>query len=99
MVNREKIIENMNIAKAILCNPNMITPEMSIKIGQTISDAISLLKEQEPIKPEMFDAGDGWIDCYCGNCKRELLSFNKSLNIKLPKHCNHCGQAVKWNEI
>ena len=45
---KEKVIENMNIAKAILCNPNMVTREMSIKIGQTISDAISLLKEQEP---------------------------------------------------
>lgn len=47
-MDKEKVIENMNIAKAILCNPNMVTREMSIKIGQTISDAISLLKEQEP---------------------------------------------------
>ena len=46
-MDREKIIENMNIAKAILCNPNMVTPEMCIKIGQTISDALSLLNEQE----------------------------------------------------
>ena len=46
-MDREKIIENMNIAKAVLCNPNMVTPEMCIKIGQTISDALSLLNEQE----------------------------------------------------
>ena len=46
-MNREKIIENMNIAKTVLCNPNMVTPEMCIKIGQIISDALSLLKEQE----------------------------------------------------
>ena len=46
-MDREKIIENMNIAKAVLCNPNMVTPEMCIKIGQTISDTLSLLKEQE----------------------------------------------------
>lgn len=46
-MDREKIIENMNIAKAILCNPNMVTPEMCIKIGKTISDALSLLNEQE----------------------------------------------------
>lgn len=36
----------MNIAKAVLCNPNIVTPEMCIKIGQIISDALSLLKEQ-----------------------------------------------------
>lgn len=47
-MNREKIIENMNVAKAVLCNPNMVTPEMCIKIGQVISVAIDLLKEQEP---------------------------------------------------
>ena len=46
-MDREKIIENMNIAKAVLCNPNMVTPEMCIKIGQTISDALFLLEEQE----------------------------------------------------
>ena len=46
-MDKEKIIENMNIAKAVLCNPNMVTPEMCIKIGQTISDALFLLKEQE----------------------------------------------------
>lgn len=46
MPDRKKIIENMNIAKAVLCSPNMITPEMRIMIGQTITDAISTLKEQ-----------------------------------------------------
>ena len=35
-MDREKIIENMNIAKAVLCNPNMVTPEMCIKIGQML---------------------------------------------------------------
>ena len=47
----EKVMENMNIAKAVLCNPNMVTPEMCIMIGQTISDAISMLKEQEAVEP------------------------------------------------
>ena len=46
MTDIEKVIENMNTAKAVLCNPNMVTPEMCIKIGQTISNALFLLKEQ-----------------------------------------------------
>ena len=43
----EKAIENLNIAKNILCNQQMLTSEMCIRIGQAITDAISLLKEQE----------------------------------------------------
>ena len=73
--------------------------ETEREIAEHIKHAITLLKKHEPIKPEMFDVGDGWIDCYCGNCKRELLSFTKSLNIELPKYCNRCGQAVKWDDF
>ena len=31
-----------------MCIPQMLTPEMCIKIGQTIRSAIDLLKEKEP---------------------------------------------------
>lgn len=48
MSEAERVINDLNVAKLILCNPQMLTPEMCIKIGQTITDAISLLKEQEP---------------------------------------------------
>lgn len=40
MLDRENVILNMNIAKAVLCNPNMVTPETCIMIGQTISNAV-----------------------------------------------------------
>jgi hypothetical protein len=31
----------------MLCNPQMLTPEMCVRIGQAITSAIDLLKEQE----------------------------------------------------
>lgn len=46
-MNREKVIEDLNIAKNILNFPQMLSPEMCIKIGQAISAAIELLKEGE----------------------------------------------------
>ena len=57
MSNRDSVINDLNVAKLILCNPQMLTPEMCIKIGQAITSAISLLKEQEPMTPEEFKDG------------------------------------------
>ena len=48
MANREKVINDLNVAKRILCNPQMLTFEMKIKIGQAITNVLALLKEQEP---------------------------------------------------
>ena len=44
----EKVINDLNVAKLILCQPQMLTPEMCIKIGQAITSALALLKAQEP---------------------------------------------------
>ena len=43
----KKVIEDLNIAKTILIFPQMLSPEMCIRIGQAISAAIDLLKKQE----------------------------------------------------
>lgn len=51
MNSTEKVINDLNVAKRILFNPQMLTPEMCVKIGQAITSAIALLKEREPIEP------------------------------------------------
>lgn len=43
----EKAINDLNVAKHILCQPQMLTPEMCVRIGKAITSAIALLKEQE----------------------------------------------------
>lgn len=68
-MDREKIIENMNIAKAVLCNPNMVTPEMCIKIGQTISDALSLLKERNDCENCAIAIEDRQPVVRCKDCR------------------------------
>lgn len=49
MSETERVINDLNVAKRILCNPQMLTSEMNIRIGQAITNAIALLKEQEAI--------------------------------------------------
>lgn len=47
---KEKVIDDLNAAKLILCNPQMLAPEMCIRVGQAITSAINFLKEQKPPK-------------------------------------------------
>ena len=42
----EKVINDLNVAKLMLCNPQMLNPEMCVRIGQAINSAIDLLTEQ-----------------------------------------------------
>lgn len=44
----EKVINDLNVAKFILCNPQMLNPEMCIRIGQVINSAIDLLTPRAP---------------------------------------------------
>jgi len=43
----ERVIDDLNRAKFALCNPQMLTPEMFIRIGQVLTSAIELLTDQE----------------------------------------------------
>ena len=45
MHDRDSIINDLNVAKLILCNPHMLTPEMCIRIGQAVTNALALLKD------------------------------------------------------
>lgn len=53
MSETERVINNLNVAKLVLCKPNMVTSEMCIKIGQAISDALAMLKDQQQMIDEL----------------------------------------------
>lgn len=48
MSTAEKLINDLDVSKLMLCNSQTLTPELRIRIGQAINSAIDLLKEQEP---------------------------------------------------
>ena len=61
-------------------------------MSAAVSDALALLKAQEPVEPtigrcEEYDGHDSWW-YQCGKCKTPI-----DVN---DKYCRMCGRAVKW---
>ena len=97
MIDRKKVISDLSASKRILCYPQMLTPEIRIKIGYAISDAIDLLKEQEAVKPKLVGE-NMWR---CGKCDALLgwEDFTPSgVELVEYKFCPECGRMVKWDE-
>lgn len=100
MTEREKIINDLDVAKLVLSDPLMLTPEMRIRIGQVITRGIiALLKEQEAIPPTV--SVDTWICSKCGHTleSQELINDKENPQVlvhELYKYCPQCGQTVKW---
>lgn len=55
----ETVVNDLNVAKLMLCNPQMLTPEMCVRIGQAINSVIALLKEQEE-RIKQFELERSW---------------------------------------
>ena len=68
---------------------------------QVVTEAIALLKAQEPVKP-IIETTYGTAECedpwgrliFCGACgKRINEKYNPDED---DKYCKHCGKPVKW---
>lgn len=61
-----------------------------------VRDALALLREQEPVKPE-----HGFPDLKCPNCGTEYVSEVRYYLWKpiaeYYKYCPGCGRKVKWD--
>jgi hypothetical protein len=56
-------------------------------ISALASDALVLLKAQEPVKPTWR-----WDYAYCGEC-----GFRLHWMVEKNNYCPNCGRAVKWD--
>lgn len=96
MTDREKVINGMECAIVGVKSDEDCKkcPYQPYRFGKckydVMSDALSLLKAQEPIPcGERIKAGDIVLDfCECGYCKNAIR--------KPWRYCPFCGQAVKW---
>ena len=100
MPDREKVIKGLECLaqkQAPTANPckgcgYINRPNFAICVKDIASDALSLLKEQESIKPlltghgEYETEGSWWYEC--GNCGTPIDPDDN--------FCRKCGKAVKW---
>lgn len=107
MADREKVIDglemlrffNQRAGRELWADKPRGIQETDIANADAIfADAISMLKEQEPILPrkakryiEYSDTAVTFPGTYdCGKCGEELPNN--------AKYCPACGKAVKWDE-
>jgi len=87
MANREKVISSLNKALTKVGYGDMDNVTLS-EVEEAIESAISLLKEQEPIKPRFY-TGYG-RECWCGQCGSMMYAGDN--------YCSHCGRRIKWDD-
>lgn len=100
MADREKVMKGLECCNAPTIRYCVVCPYLKSKIPCTralTSDALELLKAQEPFEPEeiindKYPVGDnkrcvGWR---CGKCKGRIPWD--------ANYCPYCGQAVKWDD-
>lgn len=99
MPDREKVINGLDCCLDVIrsrqfssgCGfcPYVDTERCKVKM---VEDAIALLKEQEPIKPQITGHGEFETEgsCWyeCGDCGTPIDPDDK--------YCRKCGKAVKW---
>lgn len=99
MINREKVIDglemlrffNQRAGRELWTDKSYDIQETDIANADVIyTDAIALLKEQEPVEPKRKDVAHNGIDWFCGKCGHCVR--------RLDNYCSRCGRKVKWNE-
>lgn len=99
MIATERVINDLNVAKLMLCNPQALTPEMCVKIGQAISSAIALPKDQEPKTGVWIPKDDDANLWECSECG-ELQEIIFGTPYENGWHfCPHCGAKLKEQAV
>lgn len=90
MPDREKVESELQSALEWCQLDDDPNGSIAVKIW-AVRDAISLLKEQEPVKPEVYYVGPDKYKFYC--CPVCKIAWYYKGN-----YCLGCGRAVTWDE-
>ena len=92
MPDREKVIKGLEIITGKMLHDCKKCPyrEVNRCEEQIVSDALELLKAQEPRTVHVTAEINYRKIGNCPNCGKPINSGD------YPNYCGHCGQAVKW---
>jgi len=88
MIDREKVINGL---EWILNDMEENGHGQIDYYADEIREAITLLKEQEPVEPEVEVLNEVDRLYRCPKCHKHFF-YRKQ------KYCDQCGQAVKWDD-
>lgn len=89
MTDREKVIRGLECCAVVNCGHECPYAPIGGCRVKVLRDAIALLREQEPVKPQKM-LGGVWSYERCGACGGVLYERGFA-------YCPWCGKAVKWN--
>lgn len=102
MSEAEKVINDLNVIKLALCNPQLLTTKMRIRIGQAVTSAVALLEKQKRghwvLDPDGMDWNiPAWCCSVCG-CRNDNIPPNLEKTNPLrwsgSKFCPNCGAKM-----
>ena len=100
MIDREKVIKGLEELSAFLFREygRVRAEESAVYYDRflAVENALTLLKEQEPRPPRVTENAYGTKFYFCPRCARPIIPTFKSAAYCKPRHCEDCGQAVKW---
>jgi len=92
MSKTEGVINDLNVVKITLCNPQMLlTQEMRVRIGRVITSATDLLKEQ---KTENTGSCRVFQCKKCGFGINDIFVNDEEKYQIVPRYCPNCGRLV-----
>lgn len=95
-IDQEKVIKGL---KKLQRDLGYGLPDRSAVVMEylnSLTDAISLLKEQEPIKPTINEDGEAY--CVCGE-NVGIIPNSKDLPKIRSKYCPECGRRMEWDLV
>ena len=92
MADRGKVIQGLEHCGQLMdCEGCPYDTETGNCFTNLKSDALELMKEQEPVRPVLGRIGNSTNDYTCPVCGTDLYHYQK--------YCDECGRKVKWNEV
>ena len=99
MIDIKFVIKGLEDAKDVI-RKSELTGGKKVRLIDACCNAVTLLKEQEPVKPH-YNARTNWYEC--GACHYSMTSGMHCRGELIPAYkvgyCAKCGRAVMWNEI
>lgn len=89
MPDREKVIKGLHNLRRYIEDKEW-SDKTAGAYFETVTEAISVLKEQEPVKPILKREGRNKLynDYVCPNCDNNIVYEQN--------YCSECGRAIDW---